>query len=75
MTTLTLNFNDKELEILNEYMKANEITLKDLPSIITAFLNKDLENETIKTIKEVEKGKGLSKTFNNINDLLVDLNL
>lgn len=75
MTALTLNFNDNEIEIINEYMKANKISLADLPSIFTSFLTvKKYNDETLRVIEEVENNIGLSREFTNINDLMDDLN-
>lgn len=75
MATLTLDFNDKELKILNDYMEANKISLKDLPKLITSFLTIEKYNdETIKAIEEVENNIGLSKVFTSIKDLKDDLN-
>lgn len=74
MTALTLNFNDNEIEIINEYMKANKISLADLPSIFTSFLTiGKYNNETLRVIEEVENNIGLSREFTNINDLMDDL--
>lgn len=56
MTTLTLNFNDDEMKLINEYMKANKISLADLPSIFTSFLTIGKYNdETLEAMKEAEK--------------------
>lgn len=75
MTTLTLNFNDDEMKLINEYMKANKISLADLPSIFTSFLTvKKYNDETLRVIEEVENNIGLSREFTNINDLMDDLN-
>lgn len=74
MTALTLNFNDNEIEIINEYMKANKISLADLPSIFISFLTiGKYNNETLRVIEEVENNIGLSREFTNINDLMDDL--
>lgn len=70
MTTLTLNFNDNEMEIIKEYMKVNKISMADLPGILTSFLTiEKYNNETKRVIEEVENGIGLSKTFTSIKDL------
>lgn len=42
MTEITLNFTDDELEILNEYIKVNKISMEDLPAILTNFLIDEL---------------------------------
>lgn len=75
MTALTLNFNDEEMEIINEYMKANKITMTDLPSILTSLLTIGKYNdETKRVIEEVEKGIGLSKVFTSLEELKEELN-
>lgn len=74
MTALTLNFNDDEMKLINEYMKANKISLTDLPSIFTSFLTiKKYNVDTLRIMEEVENNIGLSKEFTNINDLMDNL--
>lgn len=56
MTTLTLNFNDDEMKIINDYMETNKINLSDLPSILTSFLTIGKYNaETLEAMREAEK--------------------
>lgn len=78
MTALTLrNFNDEEMEIINEYMKANKITMTDLPSILTSLLTIGKYNDETKRVieeVEVEKGIGLSKVFTSLEELKEELN-
>lgn len=82
--TITFRIDEDMKEELNGICEALGLTLS---GALTIFAKKMINErglpfdlklnpnyETIKTMKEVEENKGLSKTFTSVNELMEDLN-
>lgn len=82
--TITFRIDEEMKEELNGICEALGLTLS---GALTIFAKKMINErglpfdlklnpnyETIKTMKEVEENKGLSKTFTSVNELMEDLN-